>query len=280
MQNDKIKLTVAILTIFLAMIACNTPFSQDDAAQNQAQIAQSIPTNTLPQFPTNTLPKVLTPTTAPLPTNTATATVAPTSTTAPTPTIKNHYYFNNFDSETQGELFSSHDQIKPRFANGQLALEVTSTSNLLYHLTMYEKDIIDAHINAQVFFEGSQFSGVGLFCRLTENELGGSFYSFVLDKSGNFVIQYRTPTEDGNSKPEETLAQGKTDLLDQPNRPMNQIQAVCQGEDLYFFLNGRMLAEVTTDRPITAGKYGLLVWYDDRGEVITTWWDMVTITTP
>jgi hypothetical protein len=280
MQTEKIKLSIAILAIFLAVIACNTPFSQDSAPQNEAPIAQSIPTNTLPHIPTNTLPQVVTSTTAPLPTDTAPPTAAPTSTTAPTPTIKNHYYFNNFDSEIQGELFSSHEQIKPRFENGQLVLEVTHTNNLLYHLTMVDQDILDAHIDAQVIFEGNQFSGVGLFCRLTENEMGSSFYAFLLDKSGNFVVQYRTPTGDGSSKPEDTLAQGTTDLVDPPNRLMNQIQAVCQGEELYFFLNGRLLAEVATDRPVTAGKYGLIVWYDDRGDVIRTWWDMVAITTP
>ena len=263
-------IVISALGCNLSTTSIDSPPENNQRDYEPAVTAVPIITDTPTIEPTS--PPIIVETNIPLP--------QPTSTTAPTPTIQNHYYFNNYDSEAQVMLPKTEEGVSRGFQNGQFVVQIES-GPLTYHLILIDEDLTDAHVSGQVDFIGQPGDAVGLFCRKTQEPDGTSaLYVFLVDRQGNYLVAFRQLDSRGFTTLENTITAGSTNLLNPPGGQLNRLNAVCLGDELYFFINGELAAEATSRQIQGAGKFGLITSSADGSEDLTAYWDLVALTKP
>lgn len=94
------------------------------------------------------------------------------------------------------------------------------------------------------------------------------------------MVAYRQLDSRGFTTLENTITAGSTTLLNPPGGQLNRLNAVCLGDELYFFINGELAAEATSRQIQGAGKFGLITSSADGSEDLTAYWDLVALTKP
>ena len=278
MKSLLLKTFFILTAITMASVGCNLSAGSSEPNPSNGQQETLAAISPVPIITDTFIP--FEPTAAPLIAETDIPLPQATATKVPTPTIKNHYYFNNYDSETEGPMTSSSEHVHPRFENGLFVVQIDS-GPITYHLILINEDLIDAHVSGQVDFDGGPQDAVGLFCRQKQEQDGTSaLYVFLIDRQGNFLVAYRQIDSNGFTTLENTITTGTTDLLNPSGGQLNRLNAVCQGDKLYFFINGALVAEANSLQLQGAGKFGLIIHSADGTENLTAYWDLVALTKP
>ena len=281
--SDAAKRTGLLACILVVLaISCNLPTQntpQNQAVNNQAgsSIESEPPPPTAPPFPSSTAPISLKPQT-PTPSNTATQ--APTHTAAPTATIKDHYYFDNFESYPDNPLTDKGQGVLSGFQNGTLMIEVPPNKNHI--MVAYNQYLATVSISTDVQFDGGSNASVGLFCRRVVNEDQSSrTYAFMIHKNGSYAFQLWETDENNTTYATQTYDQGTTNLLDTATTPYHRLHIVCLDQTFYFYINGQLISETTIDEPVVSGYTGMITLNPpEAAEKMTSIWEFVAVTNP
>lgn len=170
------------------------------------------------------------------------------------------YNFGTPDESAAWDLFVSDDQ-QALFQIYDDALEGAVVHDLGYLWSLNNQRYGDTSLRASVQqIRGMAGNGFGLMCRA---DAQGNGYYFVISSAGRFAI-LKGDLEMGVD-PVQLVEWQASEALRCGEEP-NELEAVCIGDALLFFANGRFLGE-SHDKTFTTGQNGVVL-----GAVEQTLW--------
>ncbi len=138
--------------------------------------------------------------------------------------------------------------------------------------TTADRNYADVAVEVTVRSEGASDNHFGLFCRYSE----AGFYYFAASSDGYYAIFRRV--KDGPLEALTGPAMLRTPLLRRGGSD-NQLLAVCQGNELAFYINGEQVTLVEDDT-FDSGDIGMAAGSAERGEATLVWFDDLAVTEP
>lgn len=187
----------------------------------------------------------------PVPTPLPSPTITVSLTTASTlgPTAEDFILKDDFSDEHSGwavEVTPDSDKV---YKDGAFHISVYSANWEAWTYSNRFTDLADLVIEAEAQrVEGSGNNDYGLLTRLTE--AGDGFYLFAISTDGHYSVQINQDDE------WKFLVPWSTSDAVRVGNVVNHLRVECQGTQLRFIVNGRVLAEVK-DATYAAGDVGL-----------------------
>lgn len=178
-------------------------------------------------------------------------------------------FTTEFDAVDQWSYFSIPEgEYATEARPGKLYLEATDADLTVYGIYNVNLNQADVRIEAGVeTVAGPNRNNISLVCRYTDT----GWYEFSMNSGGYWYI-WKYSDADGYTQ----LANGASTAINL-QRAENELAAVCQGNSLTFFVNGRQLG-ATTDDEFSAGDTGISVTsFDIPGAGVEFDWLRVSV---
>lgn len=139
-----------------------------------------------------------------------------------------------------GKWFTQDDEIgKAAFENGTFVITAYQEANSIWSTYSETFTDVKTEVDATVLNAAeNDFNGFGIDCRVQEN---GDGYSFQISSDGYYAI-FKFEDTDGS----ELVVWTQSDAINQ-GEDTNHITAICQGNNLEFWVNNVFLASATDD---------------------------------
>lgn len=178
-------------------------------------------------------------------------------------------FTDDFSDPASGWGASSHETYVRGYQQGRYLMQIDVPGWFIW--TTAGRSFDDVDLEVVVRSERVSDNHYGLFCRYTE----GQFYYFAISTDGYYAIFRRT--EDGDLLPLTGRAMLRSPLI-RTDGTENRLQAVCQEDELRFFINGEQAVRITDDT-LTRGDIGMAAGTLDQGGTIV-WFDNLDVSKP
>ena len=241
MNQRKFRIMVFIITLCGLFIAACSQTAATETAVNEVEVEEPTATEVdiATQIPTSTE----TPTQIP-----ATSTPTPQPTKTPEPVV---YLADDFsDTDSGWEHYRAFDGILD-YENDTYRMMFELTDRLFWvQRTMDTGDIaIEIDVQKQ---GGAETSFQGVLCRMDEK---WNYYFFAVSGDGKYGIGRVI------NRQREWLGTGELEASTavKTGTEVNQIKAVCDGDQLSFYVNDQLLLQVTDDVLVDGKDYGMFI---------------------
>lgn len=178
-------------------------------------------------------------------------------------------FTDDFSDPASGWGASSHETYVRGYQQGRYLMQIDEPDWFIW--TTAGRTFDDVVLEAVARSEQVADNHFGLFCRYSE----GQFYYFAVSADGYYAIFLRK--EDGDMEPLTGRAMLRSPLI-RTDGAENRLRAVCQGDELRFFVNGEQVARVVDDG-LKRGDIGMAAGTLDQGGTIV-WFDNLDVSRP
>ncbi len=172
-------------------------------------------------------------------------------------------FMDDFSDPASGWGAASHETFVRGYQQGRYLIQIDVPQWFVWAAS--GRRYVDVSVECKAQSEGVTDNHYGVFCRYTE----GNFYYFAISGDGYYAIFRRL--NGGPLEPLTGQAMLRSDLV-YTDGSVNRLRAVCLGEQLRFYVNGELIAEVM-DSVLESGDVGMasgtlkqggtVVWFDD-----------------
>ncbi|MBN1486780.1 MAG: hypothetical protein JW981_04010 [Anaerolineae bacterium] len=178
-------------------------------------------------------------------------------------------FSDDFSDPASGWGASSHETYVRGYQQGRYLIQIDVPQWFVWSYA--GKRYKDVAIDCETQSEGTPDNHYGIMCRYTE----GNFYYFAISSDGYYGIYRRL--DGGDLEPLTGPAMLRSSRI-VTGGGVNRLLAVCDGDNLKFYVNGELIAEAEDDA-LSKGDIGLAAGTLEQGGTVV-WFKDIEVTDP